>query len=64
MSKRHNELHLLLGFLALNLRAYNSDLYDSHIAHRDEIQSTNEMDGEYYPALNIKGYPPHETGTY
>lgn len=45
VSRQHNDLHLLLGFLALHLRGYNSDLYDSHIAHRDEIQSTNEMDG-------------------
>lgn len=45
VNKQHNDFHLLLGFLALNLRGYNSDFYDSRMAHRDEIQSPNEMDG-------------------
>lgn len=34
VNKQHNDFHLLLGFLALNLRGYNSDFYDSRKAHR------------------------------
>lgn len=45
VNKQHNDFHLLLVSLALNLRGHNSDFYDSRMTHGDEIQFANEMDG-------------------